>query len=411
MKTRKNSVRPKMHIINGYKVLFVPRGNEILHIECVIRNGFCVETKENSGINHLLEHVLVEGWKTCGPKCNSYWDNKGYYVNASTDKTTMTYYIKGLNNEWEKMVEYITTIIHNPTLTNESLKKEKQAVIDELLTYSNDPDHKLANEFNQLFYKVDGLKHSDDWKLQIENLKKISLKDIYNIFNQYYNIKNILFIVMGDFNAHKMKIAFEKKLHTPNDGKLMTIDCFTYKHEVAFVKQDIKNTKVHIGFPYSKPYTYIHINSCLRLLRNLFFNEFRTKKSLLYGIDVFEEINACGTTIFIEFDSQTEHALTVIKLLFKYIKQLQTTPLHNITGFKNQEIYNYITNKKSVMTYYNSLIYSDGPLYTKDEIIDIIRKIEPNDVMKLMVDLFNIDNALLIYQCKKDLHFTWEKLL
>jgi predicted Zn-dependent peptidase len=262
-----------------------------------------------------------------------------------------------------------------------------------------------------LFYKVDGLKHSDDWKLQIENLKKIGINDIYDIFNQYYNIQNILFIVMGDFNAHKMKIALGKRLHTPKQGKLMTMDCFTYKHEVAFVKQDIKNTKVHIGFPYSKPYNFVHINSCLRLIRNLFFNEFRTKKSLLYGIDVFEEINACGTTIFIEFDSQTEHALTVIKLLFKYIKQLQTTALHNITGFKNQEIYNYITNKKSVMTYYISLLYSDSPLYTKDDIIGIIKKIEPNDIKKIMVELFDIDNALLIYQCKKDLHLTWEKIL
>ena len=55
MKTRKNSVRPKMHIINGYKVLFVPRGDSILHIECVIRNGFCVETKENSGRNRTSQ--------------------------------------------------------------------------------------------------------------------------------------------------------------------------------------------------------------------------------------------------------------------------------------------------------------------------------------------------------------------
>ena len=411
MKTRKNHVRPKMHTINGYKVIFVPRGNDILHIECVIRNGFCVETKKNSGINHLLEHILVEGWKNCSPHCNSFWDNKGYYVNASTDKTTMAYYIKGLNKDWEEMVKYITTIIHNPTLSVESLKKEKQAVIDELLTYSNDPDHKLANEFNQLFYKPDGLKYADDWKLQIENLKKISLKDIYEVFHKYYTTQNVLFIVMGDFNVHKIKKLLERELHTPKQGKLMTIDCFTYKHDVVYVKQDIENTKVHIGFPYSKQYNYIHVNSCLRLIRNLFFNEFRTKKSLLYGIDVFEEINACGTTIFIAFDSQTEHALTVIKLLFKYIQHLQKHPLRDINGFKNQEIYNYLTNKKSVMTYYSSLIYSNAPLYTKDEIIGIIRKITPTDIMNLMVDLFNIDKALFIYQSKKDLHLTWEKIL
>jgi predicted Zn-dependent peptidase len=411
MKTRKNVIRPKIHVINGYKLLFAQRCNDILHVQCVIRNGFCTETKENSGINHLLENVLIEGWKKCNAKCNSYWDNKGYYVNASTDKTTMVYYIKGLNTEWQEMVNYITTIINNPILTEESIKKEKQAVIDELLTYSNDPEQKLVSTFNHAFYKTEGLKYSDDWKLQIENLKKISLDDIYSIFKQYYTTQNMLFIVMGDFNPTKMKKTLQQNLTMPKYSPLMQVDCFTYVHDIIFVKQNIENTKVHIGFPYSQKYDFVHVDSCVRLLRNLFFNEFRTKKSLLYGIDINEEINACGTTLFIEFDTQTENALTVIKLLFKYIRHLQKNPLHDIVGFKNQEIYNYITNKKSMMTYYSSLIYNNDTLYTKDEIINKIRKISSMDIMKLMQQLFNIDKALCVYQSKTDLQLTWEKLI
>ena len=411
MKTRKHTLKPKLSNINGYKVLFVPKGKDTLHIECVIRNGFCIETKENSGINHLLEHVMVEGWKKCSKSCNTYWDNMGYYVNASTDSTTMTYYIKGLNLEWKKMVEYITSIIDHPKITKEMLEKEKQAVIDELLTFSNDSDENLIHTFNSYFYKVEGLQRSDDWKLQIENLKKISIDDVYRIYNSYYNVQNIMFIVMGDFNYKNIKTLMQQHLITPKQGNIYNIECFTFRHDIIFTKNNIENTKILIGFPYTKAYNYIHINSIISLLHVIFFDEFRTKRSLLYDISIYDEINACGTTIFIDFDVQTTHVVPVLKSLFKFIQHLQKTPIHDIHRFKQREIYDYITNKKSIMDYYNSLLYSNEPLYTMDEIIKKIQQITSGNIMHLIRDLFNLDHALCVYQCKKDLHLTWEKLI
>ena len=411
MKTRKNRAMPSLHIINGYKVLFVPNGKDILHIECVIRNGFCNETKHNSGINHLLEHLMVEGWKKCNKSCNSYWDNKGYYVNAITDKTTMNYYIKGLNTKWKEMVSYIANIIDHPNLTHYQLQKEKQAVIDEMLTYSNDPDHISQHLFNTNFYKTEGLKYADDWKLQIDNLKHISVEDVNTIHTKYFNVQNLMFVVMGDFKLSEIKSGLHKQLKHPKQGKIQKLDCFTYKHEIIFSKQDIENTKILIGFPSVEIHNYIYINAIITLLHIIFFKEFRTKKSLVYDISISSDLNACGTTLFIHFDVQTEHVVTVLTLLFKYIQHLQSTPLTNIDGFKNQEIYKYITNKNSSMNYYTSLIYSNEPLYTKTQMIQQIKKINSNDIMKLVQQLFQIDKALCLYQCKKNLNLSWEKLI
>jgi len=413
MKTRKNNVVPKLHIINGYKVLFVPKGKDILHVECVIRNGFCIETIKTSGINHLLEHVMVNAWKKCNKSCNSYWDNKGYIVNATTDKTTMNYYIKGLNTEWKEMVSYIASIIDHPSITSESLKKEKQAVIDELLTFSTDPESEVDHLFNTHFYTIDGLKHADDWNLQIKNLKSFSVQDVYDIYNQYFNVQNLMFVVMGDFNTYSVQKLLHQQLKTPKHGLIQTIQCFSFQHEILFSKQNIENTKILIAFPSIITQDYIYLKSILALLHIVFFNEFRTKKSLVYDIDIRSDLNACGTTIFIEFDVQMKHTILVLTSLFKYIRWLQKTPITNIDGFKNQEIYKYITNKNSMMNYYTSLIYlkENGPLYTKYQIIDKIRKINSRNIMLLLQEIFQIDKALCVYQCKKNLHLTWEKLI
>jgi len=411
MKTRKNHTVPKLHIINGYKVLFVPRGKDILHVECIIRNGFCIETKENSGINHLLEHVMVNSWKNCKSSCNSYWDNKGYYVNAITDKTNMNYYIKGLNTEWKNMVSYIASIIDHPNMTPESLKKEKQAVIDELLTFSTEPDSEMNHMFNMKFYKPDGLKHADDWKLQIDNLKKITIDDVYTIYNEHFNVQNMLIVVMGDFNLSSVKTLLHQKLKKPKQGKKQIFDCFSYQHEILFSKQDIENTKIIIGFPSPEIHNYIQIQSILSLLHILFFNEFRIKQSLVYDIEVTSELNSCGMSIYIEFDIQNSHVEKMLIALFKYIRYLQKIHIQNLNGFKNLEIYKYITNKKSLMDYYTSLIFLDAPLYTKQQIIDKIKKISSRDIINILQQIFQIDKALCIYQSKKNLNLTWEKLI
>ena len=411
MKTRKNYVVPKLHIINGYKVLFVPRGKDILHVECVIRNGFCTETKETSGINHLLEHVMVSAWKKCKSSCNSYWDDKGYIVNATTDKTTMNYYIKGLNYNWKEMISYIASILDHPVIRPEHLKKEKQAVIDELLTFSNNPESEVDNMLNMNFYIPEGLKHADDWKLQIENLKRITVQGVYDFYNQYFNVQNMLFVVMGDFNLYSVKKILHEQLKKPKQGIVQTIQCFSFKHEILFSKQDIENTKVLIGFPSICIQDYIYLNSIIALLHILLFKEFRTKKSLVYDIEVRSELNACGTTIFIEFDVQTNNVNEVLGSLFKYIRSLQKTPITNLDGFKNQEIYKYITNKNSVMNYYTSLIYTNATLYTKFQIIEKIKKINSHDVMDILQQIFQLDKAMCVYQCKKNLQLTWEKLI
>ena len=80
MKTRKHKDGIKLHIINGYKVLFVKQNNNQLHIECVIRSGFYNESKRLSGINHLLEHMILE----------HYYLTKSKYIIATYSQFSMT---------------------------------------------------------------------------------------------------------------------------------------------------------------------------------------------------------------------------------------------------------------------------------------------------------------------------------
>lgn len=409
MTTRKKK-HPSIHTINGYTVIFDHKSNNMLHIECVIKNGFCTEIKSTSGINHLLEHIMVESWKKCKLSCNTYWDKRGLYVNASTDRTAMNYYIKGLNKDAEDMVTYITHIVDNPTISKSSMVNEKQAVIDELLTYSSDPESKVDDIFNKEFYSLEGLQYADDWKLQIKNLKTINLQHVKDIYTKYFNVQNIVFIVSGDFKVSHMTSLFQKGLKHPKQGAHLDLNCYSLSHKIIYVPTDIENTKIRIGFP-STTTSYVLVTSFVNLMHTLLFTELRSKLALLYDIDIYRETDSCGTTISIEFDVRTINVVAALKHLLKYIKHMQTTATYDLDGFKNREVYNYLSSKKNMMDYYSTFVFSKEPILSKHQLIDQIKKISGDDICNLSRSLLRMDHALCIYQSKKDLHLTWEKLI
>ena len=184
--------------INGYHFFFIPHSN-ILHIEAVVHSGFIHETKQTSGVNHLLEHVLVSGWKKCKQSCNTYWDEHGALINASTDDTVMKYYIKG-EKDLPGMVEYISTIVTRSLFNPSTLEREKKAVLEELTNLMDQPSTEMYNIFKKTFYKSEGLQNTEDCSLQIKNLHHLTMDDVKKAY-EAFNTEHCLFIVYGDYES------------------------------------------------------------------------------------------------------------------------------------------------------------------------------------------------------------------
>ena len=117
--------------INDFQiVLNKNRKSKTTMVEAYISNGFIHENRENAGITHLLEHIITESWKKCGTKgCTNYWKKKGVLTNASTGQTNTQYYMHGLSEYTDEMVDYITSICTFPIITASRSRKEKKPSI------------------------------------------------------------------------------------------------------------------------------------------------------------------------------------------------------------------------------------------------------------------------------------------
>jgi hypothetical protein len=403
MKTKKSYIKLKK--IKGYDILFVQAPLPTLHIEAVVHSGFIYETHDTVGVNHLLEHVIVSGWKKCNGSCNSYWDKKGAIINASTDNTEMKYYVKGLVSDTDEMVEYISSITHS-FLNEATFENEKQAVMDELTSLSGDPEARLLDVFSKNFFALDGLKHVENWKLQIHNLKHFTMSDLNREY-EAFNTNNLSFVVYGNFNQSHISQLFEKHLISRKGKEIKTTDCYSHLHKVIYSPFDMEGTSIIIGFP--STITTSNYFECFQvLLHQLLFNEMRTVHKLIYDIEIVCTTNLCGTTVTLGLKVRDRNIKEAMVLLLRLLKLYCHTNVEDqyIHSCKKTVLYKYHTNY-SMMDYYTSL----QPPLTKHQLIQMLNTFDSSHFKTLCTKLFRFDQITCVYQGNTNAHISWNKIM
>ena len=101
----------------------------------------------------------------------------------------------GLSKYSKEIIDYIISISLNPILTTSRMVKEKKAVQNELMIHAASSQMPLYNLLNGMLFRVEGLIYQDNMKLQLNNLKNISLSDLNDWSKRFYGLGNIILII------------------------------------------------------------------------------------------------------------------------------------------------------------------------------------------------------------------------
>ena len=397
----------KSIVINNYNIILnQDNSKKTTMIEAFVSNGTIHENIENAGISHLLEHIVTEGWKTCGKKsCSEYWKKRGVVTNASTGLTNVRYYMEGLEKFTLKMLDYIVSITTNPVITKSRTNKEKKAVVNELLIQSSQPFTEVYNLTNHLLFRIEGLEYQDDIKLQIKNLKNIHEDNLRSWAKKFYGAGNIIFVITGKFNKNKVIKQLKKSLKLTNNVRVVPkfSDIFKQGLDVGFVKNTtIDNTNIVFTFHsplYQKDPEIFYIDFFKEFvgsgISSLLMEELREKKKLIYNIDVESNTLPYGTFVSIFISTKNKHIKTVIFDTIKILKQL-------INGKFSDDYMDYI--KKTYLVKYYSTCKNNSYLsdFYGHQYINQIYSDEPSsilsmeDVRKNILNLSKIDFILFV---------------
>jgi predicted Zn-dependent peptidase len=406
MKTRKHIPIKK---INGYTVIMVPTPIDTMIVRASVSAGFIHESPETLGIHHLIEHVLVDSSKQCHPNCMLYWDKEGCILNATTENTTVNYFVKGLPDIAEKMIDYITTILTRPKLSDLVLQREKKAVLSELKMMMNVPDYKLSNEFNKVFYVPYGLRYTNDASRQIQNLQTITLGDLQQVHSKLYTPSNMVFVVYGKFSESLVVRAFKRCL--PISSVVYSPPtCFSYTPSFIHVPHKSSTVMTMIGFPLRRQYEYSMVVQ--KILSVLLLNELRTKHKFVYGIQCSVNTDHCSTCLILQFECIQEVFVKTLRTLFHALHQCATTSLDPsvLKGVQRRFTYAYSTDY-DYDVYYSSYVYYPRPLLTKKQLIRHVNSFQANMFQSFMKEMIQFNQCTVAYQYPTSFDLDWNTFL
>lgn len=406
-----NNSKIKVFNINNSKVMLIDNPNKNFYVHSYIKSGFIDETENNLGISHLIEHVVLESWNQCkNDSCMEFLSKKGINMNGTTDLRLIHYYVYGLIEDLNTMLNYIIDVTVNPKFPDKIINKEKEAVTNELLNYLNDKSSKLHNIFNQNFFNIFGLQNFDNHELQIKNLKNLQSSDLINYYKKQLS-SNIYFIIAGKFNkkleSYILNLLYNR-LPKINNTFSKNINCFSYKNEIIYINDPTYTmTEILMGIPcdiYPVKMNRILIDFTLNLLNNILLNYLRIKKELIYGISIKYKFSNSGTSIFILVNTKNENATEVYKKIINIINYYKKNNVENdiLNGIKKKYIVKSNNlNINTLINFYSKQLISNLEHYSYNNFVNLINKMNVNIVKIIINKLFNFNKLLTVYMSNK----------
>lgn len=197
------------------------------------------------GIAHFLEHKLFENEDS---DVFELYAKTGASANAYTSFDKTCYYFHCSDNFYESL-EILLNFVQSPYFTKETVDKEQGIIAQEIRMCNDNPD-------NRVFYNMlKCLYHNHPVKIDIagtvDSIAKIDSDLLYKCYNTFYNLHNMVLIVVGNIKIDDVMKTVDKMLKKNEDIKLET--SFPYEPAEIVKSEIIENMTVgmpifNIGF-------------------------------------------------------------------------------------------------------------------------------------------------------------------
>jgi len=129
-------------LANGLRILTAPMpGTRSVAVSIYVGAGSRYETPEESGISHLLEHLVFKGTekRPSSQLISEVIDGVGGVLNAGTDRELTVYYAKVARPHFALAADVLTDMMRHPIIAGEEVEKERKVVIEELASIADSP--------------------------------------------------------------------------------------------------------------------------------------------------------------------------------------------------------------------------------------------------------------------------------
>lgn len=289
-----------------------------------IHNGEKIKVPD--GTAHYLEHKLFESED--GDAFTKY-AKTGASANAYTS-FDVTCYLFSCTDKFEESLEILLDLVQSPYFTEETVAKEQGIIGQEIKMYEDSADWKVMMNLLQAMYQKHPI--NIDIAGTVETIANITPKTLYDCYNSYYNLNNMVLCIAGNVTPKQVLEIIDKKLK-PNE-KLDTQTLFPdepYEVKTHYVEQKLPVAipMFELGFKENAPKTSATTKEIV--CTNILLTAFSGESSALYRELIDKKlINASFDSEYLEgngyraviFSGESQNSEKVSEIIINAVKEL-----------------------------------------------------------------------------------------
>ena len=207
--------------------------------------------KVPSGIAHYLEHLM---FNMESGSAFDYFSKLGSSVNAFTSYNVTCYEVFS-STYFKENLEYLLDYVGTPYFTKESVNNERGIIEEEINMYENNPNTELVYKaYNNVFIND---KRSELISGTKESIKKITVDNLFDSYNTFYNPNNMFIIITGNVNPYEALAIIEENMSNKEyNNQDIVLKSFNepskVKKEYEEKEMNVEINKVNITFKIPK---------------------------------------------------------------------------------------------------------------------------------------------------------------
>lgn len=378
-----------------YDKTVLPNGLRILTEQVPVVESFALGIFFNSGsrddfegkngLAHFLEHAAFRHTKTRTSKqLASQFESVGAYTNAYTTKEATGFYVRALNEHFEKTLELLADLTYNTVFVDKDIEKERSIIIEEIKTYEDDPEELIMDYGEKLIFADNPLEKPIVGVADTVN--KISCDDLSAFQKKYYRPDNTVVSFAGNIEHGKVAKLVEKYLGSYNVDKTeLNRTVPEYKNpQFSDTEQDFSQSHILVcrkipGLNDPDRFPLAALNVILGDgMSSRLYQELREKRGLAYSIySSLQQLTDCGGFyVYTGLEgSQLEKTQTLIFNEFGKFLDKNVTP-SELKRAKEQLKANTIMALESLSTRMQNLAKGEFAFNRYESIEDTINSID-----------------------------------
>lgn len=384
-----------------------------------IGTGSAMESEEQAGLSHLLEHMLFRGTQSYrSEEIDQIFDAMGAEINAGTDRESTSLFTRVLDGHLPRALHVMGEMIWKPRF--EDLAAEREVVLEEIAMYEDDPQDRVFDLLGEAVFGEHPLGRAVIGRAEV--VRAVELDGLGDFHRERYLPSQIVVAAAGSVDhdelldlvasANASVSSSSPKPGSSNpqqdtsgrEGSPQALADrvggeVSFERRVRFLRKDTEQYHVCLGgLGISR---HDERRFALRVLEGVLggtsssrlFQEVREKRGLAYSIFSFANLHAhtgeVGLYVGTRPDNLREAISTIATELERFVaepisEQELTRSRENVKG----RVALSLESTAARMNRLGSSLLGELPISSIDEIVERIDAVQADDLHKLAAELF-----------------------